>query len=164
MLFLQTLPTILIGSLIQEKMSIYVAIFLTLVLYIQFNLLKLHYLVVKLLLCLMLTLSLLLLNFYLTNVLYSPTFHLNIISVVKHCHSLSCSLNFSFDQCVIQDNKSLRMIGFAKQMDGLYKYLPASSESKLVSSCSINKSCNSTIQSYSNSRNVITSYALWNSD
>lgn len=54
-------------------------------------------------------------HFHLSHVLYSPGFCLNLILVAKLCSSLFCSLNFTSDQCLIQDNMSLKMIGFAKQ-------------------------------------------------
>jgi len=79
-------------------------------------------------------------QFYLTNVLYSPTFHLILISVAKLCSSLIFSLHFSFDQCLVQENQSLKMIGLAKQVGGLYKYSLPTFVSNLVSSNSINKS------------------------
>jgi len=101
-------------------------------------------------------------QFHLTHVLYSPNFHLNLISVFKICETLSCSLNFTSDQCIIQDNLSLKTIGFAKQLNDLYKYLPPVASSSLVPSFSSNKSCNSiTIQTICNSSNFIPSDALW---
>jgi len=56
----------------------------------------------------------------------------------------------------------LKTIGFAKQMNGLYKYLPPAAPPPLVSSLSFNKSCNSTtIQTVCNSSQFILSDALW---
>jgi len=38
---------------------------------------------------------------YPTNVLYCPSFNLNLISISKMCKSLSCFVNFSSDSCII---------------------------------------------------------------
>jgi hypothetical protein len=91
---------------------------------------------------------------------YSPVFRLNLISVAKLRQLLSCSLHLSLDQCLIQNNLSLKMIGLAKQVDGLYRYSPPST-SNLVSSFSTNKVCNSTISSHCNSNSIVPSDALW---
>ncbi|KEH16820.1 hypothetical protein MTR_0088s0110 [Medicago truncatula] len=58
-------------------------------------------------------------HIYLSHVLYSPTFTLHLISVAKLCQSLFCSLQFSLDHFLIKDKMSLKMIGLAKQPDGL---------------------------------------------
>lgn len=52
--------------------------------------------------------------------IYSPNFNLNLISVAKLCNSLSCTNQFSFDKCLIQDKRSMRMIGLTNQVDSLY--------------------------------------------
>lgn len=70
-------------------------------------------------------------KFYLNHVLYSPHFLLNLISVAKLCESLTCFFHFSIDKCLIQDQQSLKMIGLAKQMDGLYKFYPSSKDCNL---------------------------------
>jgi len=88
---------------------------------------------------------------YLTNVLYSSSFKLNLMSVHKVCESLSCLFQFFPNQCIIQDSTSLKMIGLASQQDGLYKFHASSVstnkvQSSLASSiCNILISCNSSI-------------------
>nr|KYP40999.1 Retrovirus-related Pol polyprotein from transposon TNT 1-94 [Cajanus cajan] len=59
-------------------------------------------------------------NISLYNVLYIPNFSVNLISVNKLTSSLSCTLCFSSDNCVIQEHKTLRKIGIAKAQNGLY--------------------------------------------
>ena len=58
---------------------------------------------------------------YLNNVLYCPTFNLNLISVSKMCDSLSCFVNFSPHGCTIQDLSTKRMIGLGENLNGLYR-------------------------------------------
>jgi hypothetical protein len=43
---------------------------------------------------------------HLDNVLYSPAFTINLISISKMCHSLNCSVQFISNKCVIQDTTS----------------------------------------------------------
>jgi len=100
-------------------------------------------------------------QFHLHHVLYSPHFHLNLISVAKICDSLSCSLHFSLNECVIQDNFSMKMIGLTKQVNGLYHYFPPAPTSHLASSFSPNKVCNSVVHSPCNSDTSVPSDALW---
>ncbi|KAK2371611.1 hypothetical protein QL285_084537 [Trifolium repens] len=59
-------------------------------------------------------------NFIVSNVLYVPEFSINLISISKMCHSLSCLIQFSDSKCVIQDQKTLKMIGSADEYEGLY--------------------------------------------
>ena len=59
-------------------------------------------------------------HFYLINVLFVPSFSFNLISVSKLISTLHCSLIFSLTHCVIQDTRSLRMIGLARLANGLY--------------------------------------------
>jgi len=98
-------------------------------------------------------------QFYLTNVLYSPHFKLNLMSVAKVCESLSCVFQFSLNQCIIRDSTTLKRIGLANQQDGLYKFHASSlSPNKVASSlnssvCNIPVSCNSS--------NVIPNKAIW---
>jgi hypothetical protein len=81
-------------------------------------------------------------QFYLNNVLYSSSFKLNLMSVAKVCESLSCFFKFSPDQCIIQDSKSLKMIGLASQQDGLYKFHASSvSANKVQASLALSVSC-----------------------
>jgi hypothetical protein len=56
----------------------------------------------------------------LTNVLCVPSFHLNLISVSKLIHSLSCCLIFIANYCLIQAFTPWRMIGLGKLHNGLY--------------------------------------------
>jgi hypothetical protein len=60
-------------------------------------------------------------DLYITNVLYSPEFRLNLISVSKLCTHLSCFVEFSSHQCVIQDVTSKKTIGLGDQANGLYR-------------------------------------------
>jgi hypothetical protein len=113
-------------------------------------------------------------HLYLTHVLYSPEFKVNLISVSKLSESLSCSVNFGSNSCIIQDVTSQRMIGLGNKSDGLYKLsmqfdnqklqLPHSFQSlpnKLAhSACNISDSSISKSQSvFDNSR--IPESALW---
>ncbi|CAL0329743.1 unnamed protein product [Lupinus luteus] len=59
-------------------------------------------------------------HFILTNVLYIPSFHYNLISVSKLTHAVPCKLTFLGKSCHIQDLSSLRMIGVADLKAGLY--------------------------------------------
>jgi hypothetical protein len=70
-------------------------------------------------------------QFTITNVLYVPDFSINLIAVSKLCQTLNCSIKFLDSQCSIQDQKSLRMIGSAREHEGLY-YLNLSNNSAYV--------------------------------
>ncbi|KAK2361432.1 putative mitochondrial protein [Trifolium repens] len=59
-------------------------------------------------------------QFNIINVLYVPEFSVNLLAVSKLCHSLHCLIQFHDSQCLIQDQKSLRMIGSAREHEGLY--------------------------------------------
>jgi hypothetical protein len=59
-------------------------------------------------------------QFTITNVLYVPEFSVNLLAVSKLCQSTHCSVQFLDSQCLIQDPKSLRMIGSAREHEGLY--------------------------------------------
>jgi len=96
-------------------------------------------------------------SFQITNVLYSPHFKVNLISVAKICISSHCFVKFLPNHDIIQDLNSNRMIGLADKCDGLYKLrVPLS----VVSHCSIppnndSKSVNSSSVSF------IPESALW---
>jgi len=80
-------------------------------------------------------------TFHITNVLYSPHFKVNLISVSKLIHVLSYQVNFVLDKCVIQDMKSQKMIGLGSLCDGLYRLDTAScSQESAVSSSTSHKS------------------------
>jgi len=98
-------------------------------------------------------------QFYLTNVLYSPSFKLNLIYVAKLYHSLSCTLQFMSNQCNIHDSTSLEMSGLASQLDGLYKFHASSITPTNIHSSSISKSCNLSVPR--NSSNVIPNKVIW---
>ena len=100
-------------------------------------------------------------NFYLNHVLYSAAFTLNFISVAKLCGSLSYSLHFTSIHYIIHDKMYLKMIGLAKQLNGLYKYIPSSCSSNSVFSSISNKSCNVVLPVSCNSSSSIPSHALW---
>ncbi|XP_072078038.1 uncharacterized protein [Arachis hypogaea] len=57
---------------------------------------------------------------YLKNALYIPSFNFKLISVSKLTATLHCTMNFSEKLCEIQDCSSLRMIGKAEVVGGLY--------------------------------------------
>lgn len=59
-------------------------------------------------------------SFSITNVLYVPTFTVNLISVSQLCHHTPYTLNFTDTICSIQEQKSLKMIGLGESRDGLY--------------------------------------------
>jgi hypothetical protein len=60
-------------------------------------------------------------NFYHENVLFSPLFTLNLISIFKLCDSLNCYITFHDHKCFLQDLQSKRMIGLGEQFEGLYR-------------------------------------------
>lgn len=55
------------------------------------------------------------------NVLYTPDFSLNLVSVSKLCQSTNCKFIFYANDCFIQDVKTKKMIGSANQVEGLYR-------------------------------------------
>ena len=55
-----------------------------------------------------------------TNVLCVPSFHFNLISINKLSQNANCSIIFSANSCVIQDQRSRMMIGIGAERDGLY--------------------------------------------
>jgi len=57
---------------------------------------------------------------YLDNVLYSPLFNLNLISISKLCESLNCHAIFHNKKCFLQDLHCQKMIGLCDQIEGLY--------------------------------------------
>lgn len=59
-------------------------------------------------------------RFPIHNVQYVPQFSLNLISVSKLCLDLPCIVKFTKSQCLIQDPQSLKMIGSADFIEGLY--------------------------------------------
>ncbi|XP_014500575.1 uncharacterized protein LOC106761528 [Vigna radiata var. radiata] len=59
-------------------------------------------------------------NFIIFNVLYIPEFSFNLISVQSLTRDLNCVLTFSSKSCQIQDSSTLKMIGHAKVLKGLY--------------------------------------------
>jgi len=98
-------------------------------------------------------------QFYLTNVLYSPSFKLNLMSFHKLSESLSCFFQFLPNQCIIQDSTSLKMIGLASQQDGLYKFHDSSISTNKVQSSLASSAC--TIPVSCNSSTVIPNKAIW---
>jgi len=59
-------------------------------------------------------------TFILHNVLYIPGFNFNLISVSQLAIKFNCSIRFTEQICEIQDNHTMRMIGFAKMHHRLY--------------------------------------------
>ncbi|GAU44842.1 hypothetical protein TSUD_400430 [Trifolium subterraneum] len=62
-----------------------------------------------------------------TDVLYVPTFSINLVSVSQLSRAQNYSVNFNGSHCLIQDHPTKRMIGFAEMIDGLY-YLKLTSK------------------------------------
>lgn len=60
-------------------------------------------------------------NLYITNVLYSPGFALNLIPISKSCQSLSCTIQLTNVVCHIQYMKHLKMIGLKEHINGFYQ-------------------------------------------
>jgi len=54
------------------------------------------------------------------NILYIPGFNFNLISVSQLAIKSDCSIRFTDQICEIQDNHTMRMIGFAKMHHRLY--------------------------------------------
>ena len=61
-------------------------------------------------------------SFYLTNVLYFPSFTFNLISIFKLVASLNFKFTFCATKCFIQDITNQKMIGIVDVKDGLYKF------------------------------------------
>jgi len=59
-------------------------------------------------------------TFIMHNVLYIPGFNFNLISVSQLAIKSYCSIKFTGQICEIQDNHTVRMIGFAKIHHRLY--------------------------------------------
>jgi len=101
-------------------------------------------------------------SLYLTKVLYSPTFNLNLISVSKLCKSLSCFVQFSSDSCIIQDLSTKKMICVGENLTRLYRLVVNADFSKSSSFHCFNKKvstlCNNVSQSVFI---VIPSSAVW---
>jgi len=72
---------------------------------------------------------------HICNVLYLPEFANNLIFVSKLCKEQDCIVNFEANQRVIQENKDMRRIGLAEEMDGLY-YLKAKKETQKLAKIS----------------------------
>lgn len=53
-------------------------------------------------------------------VLYLPGFNVNLISVSRLSKDHNCMIMFEDDSCIIQERGTIRKIGLAKQLDGLY--------------------------------------------
>jgi hypothetical protein len=88
------------------------------------------------------------------DVLYLPDFAVNLISVSKLCKEQNCVVGFESDQCIIQENKDLRRIGLAKEMNGLYYLKAEKNKNKAAKVSSISASDSSP-------KNAIPSGILW---
>jgi hypothetical protein len=53
-------------------------------------------------------------------VLYLPDFNVNLMSVSRLAKQHACVISFENDLCIIQEKATMRKIGLAKQLDGLY--------------------------------------------
>ena len=103
-------------------------------------------------------------QFFLQNVLYTPDFSLNLMSVSKMCQYLNCKLSFHADQCYIQDVKSQRMIGLASQVEGLYKLVLDDGWSADKRKHTSNSDCSNDLtmpKTSANTCKVIPPQALW---
>lgn len=76
--------------------------------------------------------------FYIDNVLFSPLFTLNLISIFKLCDSLKCYITFHDNKCFLQDLQSQRMIGLGEQFEGLDRLNLDFFSSSLNKSLSVN--------------------------
>jgi hypothetical protein len=85
--------------------------------------------------------------FRLTSVLFLPNFNINLIYVSLLCHNALCYVHFTDTNCLIQEQKSLKMIGLAEKKDGLYYLVQtnkvASSSPSFTSHSIFCKSCSS---------------------
>jgi hypothetical protein len=85
--------------------------------------------------------------FRLTGVLFVPNFNINLIFVSLLCHNALCSVHFIDTTCLIQEHKSMKMIGLAEKKDGLYYLVQtnkvASSSPSFTSHSIFCKSCSS---------------------
>ena len=72
---------------------------------------------------------------HICNVLYLPEFANNLIFVSKLCKEQDCIVNFEANQRVIKENKDMRRIGLAEEVDGLY-YLKAKKETQKLAKIS----------------------------
>ena len=59
-------------------------------------------------------------NLVLHNVLYIPSFHVNLISIAKLVHTNNCVVHFTNDSCKILQNQSMEVIGTTRLQRGLY--------------------------------------------
>ena len=59
-------------------------------------------------------------RYIITNVLFIPNFHFNLLSVNKLTHQLSCAIIFSFDRYLMQDVQTKKVIGMGRLHNGLY--------------------------------------------
>ena len=82
--------------------------------------------------------------YYLHDVLYVPTFKVDLISVSHLTRGLSCSMTFFPYLCIFQDLATRRTIGLGKQHDRLYFLVALATEKSLTNhSLSINQpTCN----------------------
>ena len=59
-------------------------------------------------------------NIKLNNILYVPSFNLNLMSINKLTNDLKCCVTYYPNSCVMQDLTTGKMIGSGKQFGGLY--------------------------------------------
>lgn len=74
------------------------------------------------------------------NVLYIPTFHVNLLSIAKLVNSNDCHVKFTANSYTILKNHSKAVIGTANLQRGLY-VLDATSQSQALHS-NVASSCN----------------------
>jgi hypothetical protein len=78
-------------------------------------------------------------HFFLTDVLYFPSFSFNLIFVPQLTQNLQCTLIFDNNDCLVQEKCSKMMIGVAKMLNGLFiLQSPSVTLGNLPSNCCIN--------------------------
>ena len=70
--------------------------------------------------------------YYLHDVLFVPTFKVDLISISRLTRGLSCSVTFFPYWCILQDLATRRTIGLSKQRDRLYYLVALALEKSLT--------------------------------
>lgn len=77
-------------------------------------------------------------GFCVSEVFHVPDFSLNLLSVTKLCASLNCIITFTAFECLIQEQKTKRMIGLPERHEGLY-HLVVGAKSGFASSSTVSE-------------------------
>jgi len=85
--------------------------------------------------------------YYLYNVLYVPTFKVDLISVSRLTRDLNCLVIFFPYWCILQDLATRRMIGLGKQHNRLYYLVALATKNNFTnhSSATNHPTCNLTV-------------------